>query len=67
MGGVGSGRPPRKPDLKRRRLALKLRAQGLTIQQIGERLGISREGARRLLIATGQYRPAGKGRRKMSR
>src|ERR1700736_4681041 len=57
MGGVGGGG---RPDPKRRRLPLKLRAQGLTLKQIGERLGMSREGARQLLIATGQYRPLGR-------
>jgi hypothetical protein len=38
----GRGRPP---DLERRRLAAALRARGLSLTEIGQQLGISRQGA----------------------
>ncbi len=44
--GDGQGR---KPDTERRRLAAQLRLAGLTLQQIGARLGITRQGAHHLL------------------
>ena len=44
----------RKPDLERRQLILCLRAQGLTLQAIGTRLGVSREAVRQQLSACGR-------------
>ncbi len=48
------GRPP---DTARRALAAKLRAAGLTLQQVGERLGITRQAARYLLQPKAQAKP----------
>jgi transcriptional regulator with XRE-family HTH domain len=48
MGGKNSGR---RPDLGRRRRAAELRARGLTLAEVGRRLGITREGARQVLLA----------------
>jgi hypothetical protein len=48
MGGKGSGR---KPDLARRRRAAALRARGLSLADIGRRLGVSRETVRRMIVA----------------
>lgn len=55
MGGQGSGR---KQYLKTLRLAVKLRAEGLTLQEIGRRVGVSRQWVERLLAAHGD--PHGK-------
>jgi hypothetical protein len=41
--------PGRKPDLERRRQAAELRAQGLTLAEVGRRLGITHQAARHLL------------------
>jgi biotin operon repressor len=40
MGNKNSGR---KPDYERRRLMVRLRAQGATLEEIGRRLGITRQ------------------------
>jgi transcriptional regulator with XRE-family HTH domain len=48
MGGKNSGR---RPNLGRRRRAAELRAQGLTFAEVGRRLGITREGARQVVLA----------------
>jgi transcriptional regulator with XRE-family HTH domain len=50
MGGIRSGR---RPDLERRARAVALRAQGLTLKEVGYELGISRQAAGQLLRATG--------------
>jgi transcriptional regulator with XRE-family HTH domain len=47
----------RKPDLWRRRQAQELRAQGLTMPQIGARLGITRQAVLQLLRPKVQRRP----------
>ena len=44
----------RKPDLERRQFILELRDQGLTLQAIGARLGVSKEAVRRQLRACGR-------------
>jgi hypothetical protein len=51
----------RKPNLERRRLAAELRQQGLTLEEIGSRLGgISRQAVHQLL----RNRNAANGRKK---
>jgi Rrf2 family protein len=50
MGNANSGR---RPDLKRRRQVAELRAQGLSLAEIGRRLGIRREAAGARLRKTG--------------
>jgi transcriptional regulator with XRE-family HTH domain len=50
MGGPGSGR---KPNLRRRRRVAALRARGLSLGAIARALGVSREGASRMLRAAG--------------
>jgi transcriptional regulator with XRE-family HTH domain len=50
MGGKGSGR---KVDSARQRKAVQLRARGLTLADIGRRLGTSRQGAAYILAHTG--------------
>jgi transcriptional regulator with XRE-family HTH domain len=55
MGGPGSG----PPDPERRREAARLRAEGLTLQQIAERMGCSRQAVHRLLAATGRLERKG--------
>lgn len=54
MGGQGSGR---ERNQKGRRLVTKLCAQGLTLQEIGRNLGVSRQRVERLLADAG---PLGK-------
>jgi len=52
---MGNRRSGRRPDQERRRQVGELRAQGLTFAEIGRRLGITPEGARRLaVLATGR-------------
>jgi lambda repressor-like predicted transcriptional regulator len=46
---TGNRASGRKPDLKRRRLAAALHAQGLTFAEIGRRLGITRQAAMHLV------------------
>jgi transcriptional regulator with XRE-family HTH domain len=46
MGGKNSGR---RPDLGRRRRAAALRAQGLSLAQVGRRLGVTKQAAAQLL------------------
>jgi len=48
MGGPGSGR---KADPQRRRRAAELRSRGLTFDEVGRRLGVSREAARQMVLA----------------
>ncbi len=48
MGGLGSGRLP---DEARRREAVRLRAQGLPLTEIGRRLGVSRQRAGQIIRA----------------
>jgi transcriptional regulator with XRE-family HTH domain len=43
----------RKPDWERRRLVADLRSQGLTLGQIAERLGVTRQAVHQLLSAQG--------------
>jgi predicted ArsR family transcriptional regulator len=44
----------RKPNWKRRGLILDLRSQGFTMQEIGAKLGVSKEAVRQQLTACGQ-------------
>jgi transcriptional regulator with XRE-family HTH domain len=53
MGGPGSGR---RGNQVRRREAERLRGQGLTLVEIGRRLGISRQGAWHILHYTPRHR-----------
>jgi DNA-binding transcriptional MerR regulator len=46
----------RRPDLKRREQMLKLRAAGLSLAQIGKRLGISRQRVQKALSLSGKLR-----------
>jgi hypothetical protein len=46
MGGKNSGR---RPDLGRRRQAAELRAQGLSLAEVGRRLGVTKQAADQLL------------------
>jgi hypothetical protein len=55
MGGPGSGR---RANPQRRRRAVELRARGLTLAEIGRRLGMTPEGVRLALAACGL--PAGR-------
>jgi hypothetical protein len=50
MGGLNSGR---RPNLQRRAKARELRNQGFTLQEIGAKLGVSKEAVRQMLIACG--------------
>jgi hypothetical protein len=52
MGGRGSG-PKR--DLKKLQRAVELRGRGFTFTAIAARLGMTHEGVRQMLIATGHY------------
>jgi transcriptional regulator with XRE-family HTH domain len=54
MGGPNSGR---RPDEGRRRQILELRAQGLTLAEIGRRLGISRQAVQGALKGSGVSLP----------
>lgn len=56
---MGRGTYGRRPDAERRRRALDLRAQGLTFEEIGRRLGITHQGARHLVLAAAGQRKAG--------
>ncbi|HKI35215.1 MAG TPA: helix-turn-helix domain-containing protein [Gemmataceae bacterium] len=53
MGGLGSGR---QPDEARRREVIRLRAEGLTLVEIGRRLGISRQRVDQILRAIDKER-----------
>jgi predicted ArsR family transcriptional regulator len=44
----------RRPDWERRRLIMALRSQGLTMEAIGTKLGITKEAVRQQLLACGQ-------------
>src|SRR5437868_11972184 len=46
----------RRPDLRRREQMVKLRAAGLSLAQIGERLGISRQRVQKALSLSGKLR-----------
>ena len=61
MAGAKRGR---RPDLERRRLALELRARGLTLAEIGRRFGVTREAVRQMLAACGQRGRVPKGLRR---
>ena len=50
MGGPNSGR---KPNHVRRRQAAALRAAGLTVKEVGLKLGVTKEAVRQLLLASG--------------
>jgi transcriptional regulator with XRE-family HTH domain len=52
------GRPPKPETTAARRKAIELRARGFTTGEIGERLGITRQGAWRLLSNYGRSKPA---------
>jgi transcriptional regulator with XRE-family HTH domain len=54
MGGPNSGR---RPDLGRRQRILRLRARGLTLAEIGRRLGITRQAVQVTLKGSGLNRP----------
>jgi transcriptional regulator with XRE-family HTH domain/DNA-binding CsgD family transcriptional regulator len=57
---VGGPRSGPKPNAERRRRVIRLRAQGRSLGEIARRLGITTEGARFILLASGQdtKRPA---------
>jgi hypothetical protein len=50
MGGPGSGR---RANPRRRRRVVELRAAGLTLAEIGRRVGMTREGVRQTLAVCG--------------
>ena len=52
------GRPPKPETTEARRKAIELRTRGLTTIEIGELLGITRQGAWRLLSNYGRSEPA---------
>jgi hypothetical protein len=54
----GRGRPP---NLERRRLAAELRAQGLTLREIGHRLGVTHQAVSQML-ERGAVQPPPQGR-----
>ena len=60
----GSMQPQRQPEMVDRieQMAAR-RAAGATFEQIGEEFGVGRERARRLLLATGQWKPTRSARR----
>jgi transcriptional regulator len=53
----------RRPDPARRQLAAELRAQGLTLEEIGRRLGCSKQNVS-LLLQAGEQRAEGARRRR---
>jgi transcriptional regulator with XRE-family HTH domain len=53
LGGLGSGRPP---DEARRREAVRLRNEGLSLEEIGRRLGVSRQRVEQIFRAVERAR-----------